>query len=62
MMPTSGRATAASLLVPDEASLFGVCRFFVMRLVEQSSVPLGFADRTFYGVFQRAATWVRCFQ
>jgi len=73
MMPTSGRGFAVGSgelavgmeIGPGtvaEAALFGSGRFFAMRLVEHRSDPLEFVERLFYGVFQRAATRVRCFQ
>jgi hypothetical protein len=42
--------------------LIGYWRFLAMRWVEDSSIPVRLADRTFYGLFQPAATCVRCFQ
>jgi hypothetical protein len=73
MMPTSGCGFAAGsgeLAAGIETgpgtvvatALFGSGRFFAMRLVEHRSDPLEFVERLFYGVFQRAATRVRCFQ
>jgi hypothetical protein len=71
--PTSGRGladtpsdpariVAAGVAARDLGPLFELWRFFAMRLVQRGSIPRGLADRTFYGVFQRAATCVRCFQ
>jgi hypothetical protein len=71
--PTSGRGladtpadlagvVAATAAAREGGPLFELWRFLAMRLLQRNSIPLGLADRTFYGVFQRAATCVRCFQ